>query len=255
METIFAQLKKARESKGLSLANVASATNINIDFLKAIEQGKTMVLPQAYVRAFLREFASVVGLDPVYVMEEYDRETAPEKPEPAPKAAPPSPVPSPQRAKDLDEGKKGGARSSAIAAVTAVVILGGILYWNYSKPVERAEIKPEPVRQEEQQKPEPVPERRPEPEKIDTLRLDALTSDTVWVQVIIDSRDSLDYVLYPNATRSWNAMQSFRVSVGRPEAVQFTLNKVALGTLGPRARIVRNNLIDRSTLERLKEQN
>src|SRR5512140_2914453 len=72
MESIFAMLKQAREAKNLSLADVSDTTFISIRFLEAIEAGKTDILPQAYVRAFIREYATVVGLNAADVMRRYD---------------------------------------------------------------------------------------------------------------------------------------------------------------------------------------
>ena len=54
MKTFFAELRKAREGKKMSLADISDATLINAKYLEAIEQGNTSILPQAYVRAFIR---------------------------------------------------------------------------------------------------------------------------------------------------------------------------------------------------------
>lgn len=76
MSTAFDLLREAREQQHLSLSDVADATLINIDYLRAIEQGRIDVLPQPYVRAFMREYASVVGLDPATLMQKLDRDQA-----------------------------------------------------------------------------------------------------------------------------------------------------------------------------------
>lgn len=68
------ELRAAREARGMSLDDIAQSTLINVDFLKAIEAGDTN-LPAAYVRAFLRAYASSVGLDPAYVMRRFEGKT------------------------------------------------------------------------------------------------------------------------------------------------------------------------------------
>src|SRR5512142_1334804 len=75
MDSVFTLLKQAREAKNLSLADVADSTFISIRYLEAIEAGRTDILPQAYVRAFIREYAAVVGLDPAEIMRRYDNPT------------------------------------------------------------------------------------------------------------------------------------------------------------------------------------
>ncbi len=100
MDSAFTMLKKAREAKNLSLADVADSTFISIRYLEAIEAGKTDILPQAYVRAFIREYAAVVGLDTAEVMRRLDNPGAPVQAAPPPRPAhggtapPPPDVPS-----------------------------------------------------------------------------------------------------------------------------------------------------------------
>lgn len=84
MDSVFTMLKEARKAKKLSLEDIADATYISVDFLKAIEEGKTNILPQAYVRAFIREYASVVGLNVDNVIHQLDAPAAPSAPQPSP---------------------------------------------------------------------------------------------------------------------------------------------------------------------------
>jgi cytoskeletal protein RodZ len=62
--SLGAQLKAAREAKGLSLAEMQTQTKIQIPFLQAIEADDLEALPgDFYARAFIRRYASAVGLD------------------------------------------------------------------------------------------------------------------------------------------------------------------------------------------------
>jgi cytoskeleton protein RodZ len=59
------QLKAARESRGLTLHQVAAATKISISVLQAIERGDFPRLPGGiFSRAFVRSYALEVGLNP-----------------------------------------------------------------------------------------------------------------------------------------------------------------------------------------------
>jgi hypothetical protein len=95
MDSPFTMLKKAREAKNLSLADVADSTFISIRYLEAIEAGKTDILPQAYIRAFIREYAAVVGLDTAEVMRRLDNPGAPVQSAPPPRPAPGGTAPPP----------------------------------------------------------------------------------------------------------------------------------------------------------------
>lgn len=69
------RLKEARETKGLSLESLQETTKIQKRYLEAIEKNDFEVLPgKFYTRAFIREYASAVGLDPEQVMEEHKSE-------------------------------------------------------------------------------------------------------------------------------------------------------------------------------------
>ncbi len=66
------KLKDAREQSGLSLYDVQEKTKIQKRYLEAIEEGNFTILPGSfYTRAFIREFALVVGLNPDVLLEEH----------------------------------------------------------------------------------------------------------------------------------------------------------------------------------------
>src|SRR6266536_2260060 len=57
------ELKQARLARARSLEDIASQTKINRRHLESIEAGDLARLPQGpYVKAFIREFARVVGV-------------------------------------------------------------------------------------------------------------------------------------------------------------------------------------------------
>lgn len=58
------RLKRARESRGLTLEDVARMTGIDPQYLQAIESGQFGALPGPYVRSYLRSYAQCVGEDP-----------------------------------------------------------------------------------------------------------------------------------------------------------------------------------------------
>ncbi|MFD1018253.1 helix-turn-helix domain-containing protein [Thalassobacillus hwangdonensis] len=69
------RLREAREAKKLSLEEVQDVTKIQKRYLQAIEKGNLSVLPgKFYARAFIREYAAAVGLDPDEVMETHANE-------------------------------------------------------------------------------------------------------------------------------------------------------------------------------------
>ncbi|MBO9128893.1 helix-turn-helix domain-containing protein [Bacillus sp. 165] len=69
------RLKEARVEKGFSLDELQEVTKIQKRYLIGIEEGNYKVLPgNFYVRAFIRQYAEALGLDPEEIFEEYKAE-------------------------------------------------------------------------------------------------------------------------------------------------------------------------------------
>ena len=75
-------LKDAREEKNISLDDIQAETKIQKRYLVAIEQDDFNALPgKFYARAFIKEYAQAVGLDPDEVLQGFDEsEIASEEP-------------------------------------------------------------------------------------------------------------------------------------------------------------------------------
>ncbi len=73
MRELGEYLKQMRESRGVSLEEVARATKVNIRYLSALEEGQYDLLPpDVYVRGFLRAYAEYLGIDPEELYARYD---------------------------------------------------------------------------------------------------------------------------------------------------------------------------------------
>ncbi|UOQ85639.1 helix-turn-helix domain-containing protein [Gracilibacillus salinarum] len=66
------RLKEERERQKMTLQDVQTMTKIQVRYLDAIEQERFNVMPGSfYVRAFIKEYATILGLNPDELMEEY----------------------------------------------------------------------------------------------------------------------------------------------------------------------------------------
>lgn len=64
MESVGEFFRQVRETKGLTVDEVASKTRIRADFVKALEEGNFAKLPdQVFARGFVRSYARSLGLD------------------------------------------------------------------------------------------------------------------------------------------------------------------------------------------------
>jgi flagellar biosynthesis protein FlhG len=67
-----ADLRKIRESRGVSLRGIALVTKIGVRFLEYIEEDRLSLLPApVYLRGFLMEYGRALGLDPLRTAESY----------------------------------------------------------------------------------------------------------------------------------------------------------------------------------------
>src|SRR5581483_5298920 len=66
------KLREARERKGVSLRQIASATKISVSALEALERNDISRLPGGiFSRAFVRSYAVEVGLNPEKTIQEF----------------------------------------------------------------------------------------------------------------------------------------------------------------------------------------
>jgi helix-turn-helix protein len=71
-EAFITRLRRHRERSRISLDEIVSETRIKREQLQAFEQGDLTTWPRGiYARAWVRAYASVVGLDPIDTVEEF----------------------------------------------------------------------------------------------------------------------------------------------------------------------------------------
>jgi cytoskeletal protein RodZ len=74
MPTLGEELKRLREKRGLSLAEISEATRIGTRFLKAIEGDNFSILPGGiFTRSFIRAFAKQVGMNEEEAVRRYQQ--------------------------------------------------------------------------------------------------------------------------------------------------------------------------------------
>ncbi|MCD6595584.1 helix-turn-helix domain-containing protein [bacterium] len=73
MRELGEYLKQMRESREVSLEEVANATNVNIRYIQALEDGQYDILPpEVYVQGFLRAYGEFLGIDPDELFARYE---------------------------------------------------------------------------------------------------------------------------------------------------------------------------------------
>lgn len=252
MESLATQLRKAREQKGISLRDIADSTLINIRFLEEIDAGNFAFLPQTYVRAFLREYAVAVGLSPDEVMRAYDAPSSPGTPEEAAPVAPPDPAPSAPPSPERKESAQISPTMALVALVVTVVLALTVALWNILAPEPAPSVQEIPfdeVRRGGDTVRAAADSMPPAPTPRDSLVLVALASDSVWMQVTVDSAAPKDAFLRKDQRRTWKAAGRFVITLGNAGAVEFTLNGRRLGALGKTGAVLREHTLTHASLK------
>ena len=68
----YQKLKEARKNKNISFQDIEEKTKINIRYIKAIEEGDFDILPNTYVRLFIRSYTEILGLNQSEILKEFD---------------------------------------------------------------------------------------------------------------------------------------------------------------------------------------
>lgn len=71
LKKIADELREARQKKKISIDQIFTKTRIDKKYLQAIEDGNFSIMPDVYIRAFIKEYAVNVGLNPNEIIEKY----------------------------------------------------------------------------------------------------------------------------------------------------------------------------------------
>ena len=117
---IGAQLRTAREAKGLSIGTVSQRTRVPARALSAIERNdRTALPPPAFSRGFVRTYAEEVDLDPESLVRDYFAQF--------PAIAPPTTSVRQLPDTSWQEPSRWGGMASAVAILLAVVVAAAVL--------------------------------------------------------------------------------------------------------------------------------
>jgi hypothetical protein len=236
-------LRRERELRGIDLRDVAEATKISMRFLQALESDRADVLPGGlFPRAFVRQYASYLGLDPERTVAEYLFAASGRAVAPPPAATPP---PRPR------------VRLGFVMALLAAGALG-LLAWPQGRTAERERPAPPPSTVAALV---PMPSLRvypppssgpsaPAPETTG-LVLDLQARQSCWVAVQADGVKVMDRVLAEGESQTLQARDEIVLSVGNAGGLAYKLNGRPGVVLGREGEVRRNIVITRQSVPSL----
>ncbi|MBI2428340.1 MAG: helix-turn-helix domain-containing protein [Ignavibacteriales bacterium] len=263
MNAFSTELRKERESRNITLVEIAKRTRINIKYLEAIEQGAFDVLPQTYVRAFLKSYADNVGIPATEVLYKYDvmvTRKYSDSPEHAPTDYARQVEASPETQEKIKKEKTARHAIMITGFVAVVALFGLYLYDSYtatqsSQKVPETSFQDVVKDQETKNQPAPVDSaalakialsKIPEP---DSLVLRLIASDSVWLTIIRDSLPPRTGYLLRGRYRTYIAKKEFRISLSDASMIKLILNGIELPPLGEKGERIRNAKINSDLLK------
>jgi cytoskeletal protein RodZ len=277
------ELKAARIKNNISLQQMSAKSRIDIKFLEALDNGNFSFLPDLYVKAFIKQYARVVGLDENETLKRYDLakegrlyekaiEPGPEQPkeekEKPVTQVPPRPV---QQVKvptftDVNTLSTSGSKENKIklkpayVAAGLIVIIIAAVYFMFFDKASNIVVEEKPFEEVLEQA---ATDRFAEGPKTNdakqvTAALDSLilqvsnidSTDSAWVLVIYDDVVKGDFLLYPKSSKTIKAARLFKITLGNSGVIRFVLNKAAVQFEGRRGS-VRHFKLDKNGIERL----
>ncbi len=259
---ISEELKTARENAGFSTQQLAAKTRIDLKFIEQIESGDFIFLPELYVKAFVRDYSKVVGLDEKLMMKKYDAakkgQTFDEKGELEVDT---------KKAKTLDEDSKiknkfysslpytseeelMRQKDAAIqykkkmivaSSIAGLLILFVIVYFAFIKGNSEIIVSEKPyneiVKENEQRDNLTNPQLQAKDSTFvaspsDSLSLLIESKDTSWIKILLDGKTENVFTLFPNSRKSVKAKKNYMLTVGNAASIELTLNGKLLNFTG-----------------------
>ena len=264
------ELKKAREKSGVTLQQIAQKSRIDLKFIEAIDRGDFGFLPELYVKAFIKQYARNVGLDEQETLNKYDaakrgRTIDEEEVEEIKDSQKHKPASTEERLRSISTApvksfeenfqKKEetetdnfferlknnrlllGGVISGIAIILFLIIY--FLFLKTSSNIVVAEKPYDQIMKENQQRyleesNLPVAKK---PTPVDSLTLKVTAIDSAWFQIRVDNSQILEFVLYPNASKTIKAATGFKVTIGNAGDTRLKLNDKSLNLSGKKKEV------------------
>ena len=238
MEPLGQELRKERETRNISLKEVAEITRISRRYLEALEDDKLGVLPGPFfIKGIVRSYAKAVGLDEDRWVERYRRAGLTGGDE-VPAAG--SPKAAPRISRRVKRSLAGAA-----ALILAFATFGLYYLTKSPKRPQVPDTRPAylPAQTEHQTNPLPAAAEPAPPAKVEVetgLRLKISFTAETWIQVYSDGKLALDGIKLAGAVVEIRAETELLIHLGNAGGLEYTLNGKPGRSFGRSGAVVKN---------------
>jgi cytoskeleton protein RodZ len=264
MPSVGSHLRQLRETRGISLEEIARATRVNSSYLVALETDDHASLPvPVFTRGFIRAYCQALGEAPEQSLALYDGRgdvatavatpsaaatasaAAPARPAAPPRqASAPEPVRRPEPIRRSNEPPPKN-RGPVLVSFVLLVVLGVALFavtlllQSGREPAEDRRVARAPARMAElppagtpASVPAPAPSNSAVPVAPTGYRLVARALETTWMRVRTEEGKTIEETIPAGQIREWFSSGPFTLTIGNAGGVQLELNGRSLPPLG-----------------------
>jgi transcriptional regulator with XRE-family HTH domain len=237
MSEFGAQLKQARERRGISLRQIATSTKISMAALEALERDDFSRLPGGiFSRAFVRAYATEVGIDPEETVQQFLAKFSELQ---AQRADDVTPIEVSADDRAFLERQRQAARMLRVGVIViAVILIALVSYWRLTahtgKPSARvgpAASTPAPERAAPitaARTPVPAPPSAPA-----ALEVFVEATDQCWTEVTVDGKVAMKgRLLAVGERQTFSGDREVIVTAGNAGALTWTINGKAAKPIG-----------------------
>ncbi len=241
------KLRMERELRGVSLREIADGTKISLRFLQALEEDRFDILPGGlFPRAFVKQYATFLGLDADKAVADFVGSHAAE---------------APVERKAYTDPPRRWPVSLGQVFLAGVAILAIALTFRRGGG-ERERPRPEPTPTPVVAAPAvlptdrvyPSPSLAPSPAAGDSLVLTMTAEQDCWVEVRADGETVINRVLAEGESQTLEARGEIVLSVGNAGGLSIRVNDRPALPLGRSGEVRKNIVITRQNLPSLVEQ-
>lgn len=255
------ELKSKREEAQISLKQIAVRSKIDIKYLEAIEEGNFEILPDVYMRAFVKSYASALSMDPNAVIKRYElaksgkmpadthaEVSAPEDKEETvitqeKKIAFSSDYPNQEETETYKPVKNLNLIGGISAAAILIILI--VIYFVFLKPSNNEILTESPYQELNSDKParfEVPADNQNQATSADSLTLSVSARETSWIRYIIDGSFQKEVMMRPKESLVIRAKSNFNLLVGNSGGIEIVFNGKKIDSLGRKGEVKNINI-------------
>ena len=266
MHQLSERLRAERERQRRTLRDLSDQTKIREPFLAAIERGDFDVLPQVYVRSFVKTYGAALGIpdaqimamldDALYRDDHDDAPSTPRRQKSSRADSRQERKPSSDSAPLIQSRPSTERRSLGIKLDRSVVDLMRTLplwFWAAAGTMLTLIIVALLFSADDSDDttasgPSTVVDVAASGAVQDSMILRAEVQDSAWINITADGKTSYQAILLPGTTAQWSAMERFEISMGNAGGVVFYRNEQRLDPFAAPKQSVRRVVVTRTTV-------